>query len=153
MSDELKTEIEFVLSKPVPYAHGGEQVEATSVVLIAPSQKQLQHTAILKQGFFQAINSVSESSNATSQPEKQEEMTGEDLLSMMYMAKDVDMTQILLAARELFKSGVAKLDGVQDLNLPLIEKISADDFEKMVGEYLINFILASALKKLKSLGL
>jgi hypothetical protein len=150
--DDLKTEIEVTFETPVPYTTGGELVEATSVVLIAPSAKHLQYTAILKQGFFQAINSVSESQSKQAEPEKEAEMKGDDLLSMMYMAKDVDITKIHLAARELFKSGVGKLDGVQDLNQPLIDKISADDFEKMVGEYLINFILASALKKLKSIS-
>ena len=154
MSDELISEIEVALTTPVPYkpAGSGEMVDATKVVLTAPSSKQLQYTVILKQGFFQALGSISDNTKPISNDDKQIEMRGEDILSMMFMADNVEMTKIFLAAKELFRSGVAKLDGIQELNQPLIDKISAEDFEKILGEYLVNFILASALKNLNSLG-
>ncbi len=152
---ELKTEHEVVLTSLVKYSHAGESLEATSVLLIAPSANQLKNTVSLKQYFFQAITSMDDGKEGDDKAKakaKDIEMDGGAVMSMMYMSK-IDMNDLFDDAKKLLTSGVAKLDGKEPLTDALIEKISVNDYEKIVGEYLVNFILASALDMMKSLDL
>lgn len=146
---ELLDEIIVELDRPVLYTPKGEgeQVESKTVVLKAPSAKQLQYTSVLKQAFFQALSSLKDESGNVVVEGDESEMNGEAIISMLYMS-NVDFNKIQVASRELFKL-VGSLDGQKDLNDLLINKLGADDFEKMIGEYLVNFTLASALKQIK----
>ena len=71
------------------------------------------------------------------------DFTGEDILSLIY-ASNVDMDKVLLNAKELFTTGVAMVEGVTKLNKLLMDQMTLDDFEKMTGEYIANFIASSA---------
>ena len=149
---ELKSEHEVILTSKVAYHHGGEKKQAVSVLLLAPSYKQIKETVKIKQFFFQAIASMQDAKKELEQDDSPEmEMDGEAVVSMMFMS-DVDMNKVFDEAKKLLTSGVAKIDGVETLNDSMIESLSVDDFEKIVGEYLINFIIASALMKMKSLS-
>jgi hypothetical protein len=154
MSDTVKTSTEVIIDTPVPYAgEEGKQIQCTCIHLYAPSAKQLENVTPMKQLFFQAVGSLKDDDKAKDKPPSQEkvEMSASDVMSMMFMS-EVDMTKFMNHAKALFISGMIKLDGKKDFNEGLIEKLSADDFEKVVGEYLVNFIIASALKKLNSSG-
>ena len=59
------------------------------------------------------------------------------------------MAKILLSAVELFKSGVAYIEGEAKVTRPVLDEMSNDDLEGMLGEYLANFILRSVLNKKK----
>jgi hypothetical protein len=145
----MKDEIEVLLTKKIPYSKGGESLNAESVLLTAPSARDLKETTILKQSFFQAIASLkSQGEESASDIDAQvDDMTGDDVLSMMFMS-NVDMNKFFDSAKSVLKK-CAKLDGVVELNDHLIDELNGDDFEKLVGEFLINFILASTLKKMK----
>jgi len=57
-----------------------------------------------------------------------------------------DMAQLFGVAKKLFFSqGIAMVEGEQRFTGPIYDTMSIDDFEKMLGEYLVNFILQSAL--------
>jgi len=145
----MKTEIEYILTTGIEFHKGGELAVSKNVLLLAPSSKQLKHTVAMKQAFFQAISSFESEKKKESTKTDEFEMSGSDVLSMLYMST-VDMEKFFNSARELFKSGAALLDGKQQFNDLMIDKVSVEDFEGMVGEYLINFIIASALKKMTS---
>ena len=65
------------------------------------------------------------------------------------MSADVDLAKVMLTAQDLIGSGVGLVDGETKLTKHLISQMSFDDVESMLGEYLVNFILVSALKKMK----
>ena len=154
MNDEtngLIDKAEVTLQRPISYDSNGEKVMAQSVMLYAPNSVQLSNSTFMKQKFFQAVSSVKGESKKEDDGKKISDLSGQDILMMMYMS-DVDMVKFMIAAKELLKSGVAKLDDKEKMNATLLEKLSDEDFEKLVGDYLVNFTLASALKKIDSLA-
>lgn len=155
MTDEIKTEFDFKLSKEIEYHHNGETIKGTFIKLYPPSSKQLKQCTALKQSFFQAMGEI-EAQFSGKNPEevqkvkdKDESISGDDVMSILYMSK-VDMFKLLLHAKDLFLCrGVAKIEGEEKLTSPMVDEMSQDDLEKMTGEYLVNFILLSVLKDMK----
>lgn len=147
---DMKKEVSVSLTSVVQYHSGGELKTATMVSLKAPTMKSLKHAAAMKQGFFQAMSAVkSDSVETKTSGDDDGEMNGEAVLALLYMS-DIDIDAFFNAARELMKSGSAKLDDQVDLNDTLLNQLSVEDFEKLVGEFLVNFTLASTLMKMKS---
>lgn len=147
----MNTEFIFELTTPVKYHSGGEEIEGTFITLYAPSYKQMDKCVPLKQAFYRAAASINDDStevvSAPETPSDDAEMTPEGLMGMFYQS-DEDMVKIMLYGVELFKSpGIAKIDGTVNMTHPMIEKMSQDDLENMLGGLLINFILYSALNK------
>lgn len=145
----IKKEIMYALETPLTYAKAGLQVEGSFIALAAPTSKNMTECAFLKQAFFRSLPKT--------KPEDREELssetpeiTGEGVITLITMSKDVDLSGVLLTAKELFTSGVAMVDGEVKLTKPLLDAMSQDDLEAMTGEYMANFILASALRKLKT---
>ena len=71
-------------------------------------------------------------------------MTGAQCIQVLYRSS-VDVTKVFLYAEQLFKSGVALIDGETKLTTPLMEKMSLQDFEGLVGAYIANFIVPSLM--------
>lgn len=133
------------LIKPISYAYKGDQKEGTFVELIAPNYKQLENFLPVKQAFISAVTSIDASKeNVDAAKDKEAELTGEQALTIMMMSS-CDIAKVYLYCEELFKSGAALLEGEQKLTKPLIESMDLEDFEKLVGEYISNFIAASLL--------
>lgn len=151
--DDLKKEVVVTLDQPIMYDYKGEREEATFVTLFPPTSKNLQECAVIKQMFYQAANDFSDGSSNDSDSDSDSadsdsgDLSGDDLMQMFYASK-IDINKLFLNCKELFKSGVAKLDGQQKLTAPLLDQIEIDDFEKIVGDYLVNFTLSSILKKM-----
>lgn len=150
----MNTEFQFELTTPIKYHSGGEEVEGTFITLTAPSYKQMDKCIPLKQAFFRAAASINDSvEEANVEPNAPAEaagMTPEGLIALFYQSEE-DMVKVFLYGVELFKSsGVALVDGSVSMKQLLIEKMSQDDLENMLGRYMINFILASVLSKTES---
>lgn len=138
---------DFPLSKSIKYAHAGEQLDAKFIQFISPSKKQMEHNIALKEAFFKAIKANQDQTNTKDVEDRDpESITGEEVIALLYMTPGVNMFKVLLSAIELFKSGVAKIDGSEKLTQPIIEMISQEDLEGMTGEYIVNFTIASFLK-------
>lgn len=142
-------EFDYPLTTGIDYAKGGEQVEGVFIKLIPPSSKQLTHCAMLKQSFIRAITEQAKDAAESDKSESDVEISGQDIIYLLYGSASVDMGKILLSAIELFKSGVALIDGEVKLTKPLLDEMSNDDLEGMLGEYLANFILKSVLSMKK----
>lgn len=146
MSEENEELFRFTLEKPFKYAtKSGDQAEAGWIELSPPTTRNSRECAALKQAFFRAANEQEGD-------EGKAEVTGDakgpsaiGVITVIAMAKDVDLADTMEVARKLFSSGVAMVEGEVKLTSKLIEFMSQDDFEKMLGEYLVNFTLASAL--------
>lgn len=141
--------IEFahVLKTPVSYHSGGDNKDAEAIILTAPSNKQRKPAAKLKQFFFQAINSLDADEEAVkaakeAKADEQKKAKGSDLVSLLVMS-DVDYVEVHDAFEKLMTSGCAKLDGDVDLNSMTYEKLSFEDTEAMLGDYLANFLIPS----------
>ncbi len=150
-ADKLVEKVEVVLKRPIPYATGGETVNATMVMLYAPSSVLLENSTFLKQSFFQAVASIKGDAKKDEDEKKDiKKLKGSDILMMMHMS-EVDMVKVMRSAKHLLQSGVAKLDDKEKMNPTLLEALCEEDFDALVGEYLVNFTLASALRMIDSL--
>lgn len=147
MTAKLPSEFVFELDEPLEYAYKGDPAEATFITLLAPTSKQMDHCAFLKQAFFRAIPRDIEEKDE--EEDKSDPVTGAGIMQLILMSRDVDFGPVLITGRELLTSGVALIEGETKLNKPLAEKLGMDVLEKMVGEYMANFILASELQKMK----
>ena len=55
------------------------------------------------------------------------------------------MTGVFINASLLFKSGAALVDGEGTLTTPLMEKMTVEDFEGLVGAYIAAFTAPSLM--------
>lgn len=135
------------LKDPFSYASKGSTVEAKFITLTAPTFKQLDKVAPIKQAFMSAIAEVTEGADteaAEADDTTDEGIDGAQVLQVMYRASE-KMTTVLLHAEQLFKSGAAMVDGEEKLTSELMGKMSFDDFEGLVGAYIANFIAPSLM--------
>lgn len=145
---EKKTEIDYHLLTPFTYAHGGGTHEASFIRLLAPTSKVARECAYLKQAFFR---SVPKDADAGDKAEAAELPSGEDVMMVLAMSKDVELPDVLDVARKLFTAPkIAMVDGEAKLTNHLIDTMDQDDFERMLGEYLVGFTLASQLAKMST---
>ena len=143
-------EFDFPLTSKLEYGHDGNTEVATLIKLTSPTSKNMTHCAILKQAFFRSVADLKNDNTDLNEATDSEDIDGASLIQIMYMSKGVEMASVLVTARELFTSGVATVDGTVKLTKPLIDSMSQDDLEGMLGEYLANFTLSSVLSKMKS---
>jgi hypothetical protein len=142
------TEITHDLIKSFKYTpkNAGEEIDASFVTLKEPNVNQLSSCAVLKQAFMRVI--AKESGDAEETPEadtSSDDIPMETRIINALYASDVDMTVVLLTAKELFKE-VALVDGEKKVTVPMLNSMSIDDIEVMTGKYMANFILVSVLK-------
>lgn len=141
------TDVIYTLKHPFQYTSGGDVVDASFITITAPNYKQLQHAVPIKQAFAVAISEISVSDAdrekaAAESKEDGEQIKPEQAMQLIY-ASSRDANKTLLYAAELFKSGAALIDGETKITAPLLEKMSGEDFEGLVGAYLVNFIVPS----------
>ena len=140
--------ITYTLQAPVQYAHKGELVTGTFVELAPPTSRNMNECAQLKQAFFRALPKTG-AVDVDAEEGKDAELTGDAIMTLITMSPDVELASVLVTGRELLTSGVALVEGEEKLTKPILDSMSADDLEGMIGEYMVNFILASALRRMK----
>ena len=138
-------EIRFTLTTPVKFTHQGEDTDGNFITLKEPSLNLLIKLSIYKSAFYSAAARTADSDDEVTSNKEKEAVTGEQIMSLLYM-ECRNMPELLKQAQSLFVTqGVASVEGVVDMTTPILKMMSIDDFERMLGEYLVNFILASAL--------
>lgn len=149
MSHEIKEEHEYHLLSKFKYADGGNQHEALLIKLLPPTSRNSRECAALKQAFFRAVDRGDAAAGGESGDSDLGDISGQDVIMTMAMSKNVDLPDVMDVAIKLFTSGVALVDGETKLTKHLVGDMSQDDLEGMLGEYLVNFTLASSLAQMK----
>ena len=143
----------FMLENPVMYgSKSGDRVEAEFIELRPPTTKNSRECAYLKQAFFRAASDQSDGSDSDQSAEVQgteEGPSAEGIMAVISMSQSVDLPDLIDVAKKLFSSGVAYLDGEMKLTSHVIGEMDEGDFEKMLGEYLANFTVASVIGLMK----
>jgi hypothetical protein len=147
MSDEgeIKTEFRHDLGSKFTYSSKGSLVEATFIILSAPSTKYSKECSALKQAFFRALPP----GDAEVEPDAKDP-TGMEVMILLAISTKVELPEVIEIGKKLLSSGLAQVDGEAKLTMHLIELMRADEFDEMLGEYIVNFIIASSLAKMKS---
>ncbi len=146
--DNILTKFEHELITQFDVMIAGQLEPAITIILNAPSSKNLIECSMLKQAFFRSLpdsDKVDVDTDATI-----EDMAGEDIILLLSMSKVVELSDVLIVAKKLFSApGIGIINKDTKLSSAIIDQISINDLEIMLGEYLVNFILASALKRMK----
>ena len=103
----------------------------------------MQHHLPIKQAFTRAALAAAENGEEVEQQSNNETgglKSGEALL--LLTMSDEPLNDVFDNAVKLFKT-LARVDGVELLTDGMLQKMSADDFENLVGEYIANFIAPS----------
>ncbi len=150
--DERKTDHDYYLLVPLSYSSGdGSQYNATFIRLFAPSSKVSKECSALKQAFIRAVPKEASKNAAPTAENSAASLTGSDVIEILAMSTDVDLPDVLEVGRRLFLApGIAKVEGETKLTNTLLGRLDQEDFENMLGEYLVNFTLASTLSKTKT---
>jgi len=149
MSDtELKTEFKYVLKTQFSYSKEGQVLEAQFIALTAPTSRTTNECAALKQAFFRAMGEQEGGDADKVDPDFN--IQGSDVMTLIAMAKDVNLPEVLNIGKKLFQQpGIALIDGETKFGNELMNRMSVDDLEDMLGDYLVNFILAASLQRLR----
>jgi hypothetical protein len=138
----MKT-FDFTLSDSIKYQTGGETTEGSMLELTAPSVNNRKRVAKLKQGFMRVVNDLQNDKTVKSEDKKGEaEIKPEEILVLLQMGS-IEYDEYMDIFVNLLTAGVCKIDGKEPLNTLRADSISFDDMERLMGEYLVNFILGS----------
>jgi hypothetical protein len=150
-------EFQYPLLKPFNIAKTGDEVEATFIRFHAPTSKVIKQCAALKQAFFRAMQEQQDKPSSAVPDvvdQKQPEIFGHDVMNVIAISTQVDLTEVMEIAKQLFQApNIALVEGEHKFGSAVIDRMSAEDLECALGEYLVNFILASALMRLKEKSL
>jgi hypothetical protein len=137
----------YELKNPFEYALKGDTQTASFITMTAPGYKQVVNFTPIKQAFMSAISEVTEDLDGK-QPEEAREaegsVTGPQVMQLMYRWSG-DMNKIFIHAAELFKSGVALIDGETVMKTATLDKMTMTDVEGLLGDYIANFIAPSLM--------
>ena len=145
MSD-LKTEIQYDLENKFMYSSKGEQVEAQFITLTAPTSKHSHECAALKQAFFRALPRDQESDENV----EAKDVSGTEVIILLAISTNVELPDVIEIGKKLLSSGVAMIDGEVKLTMNVINNMYASEFEIILGDYIVNFIIASSLASMKN---
>ena len=151
MEDHLEPiELTYQLTTPVRYARDGGMHEGEFLLLGAPSSRHRKWCAPLKQAFMQAILQHSEGRDpeAAEGAKQAEDFSAQEIMAFL-AGSAVDYSEVLNAAGQLLcQKGICRVDGEVNMTPALLDELSMDDLEEVVGTYLRGFTLRSALKSL-----
>lgn len=131
--------------------------EAQFIEMNAPSGRHARQVASLRQAIIKSIVEENakevEAANGVVTPapepkettgdEDQTTSDGMDVINMMARSS-VDLASVYKVARELFVlKGILKVDGDIQMTQTLLDNLTAQDFETLVGAYIANFTLPS----------
>lgn len=147
--ENVKTEFEYELTTQFDVMVKGQPEPAISITLKAPSSKNLNECSMLKQAFFRSLPKGEEVQSDTVDA-KIDDMEGADIIILLSMSTEIELGEALTVAKKLFSStGIGFVNGDTKLTHDLINMASIDDLEGMLGDYLVNFILAFSLNRMK----
>lgn len=149
--NERKTEHDFYLCVPLSYSSGSSQHDATFIRLFAPSSRVSRECSALKQAFLRAVpKEVSAAAAEAGTSDSADDLDGSDVIQILALSTVVDLPDVLEVGRRLLLApNIAKVEGEVKLTNALMERLDQEDFENMLGEYMVNFTLASTLSKTK----
>lgn len=156
----MESEFDYGLKTPFEYAKGGENIPASFITLNEPGAPHIAEVGMIRQWIQQAMQhaedavseeakeqirddqkAADEEAKKTGLPPKTEPIDGPTILAL-FAASDVPLHRVYQTATELLKGkGIALLDGEQAMVPSLWKKLTAQDLEAMIGDYIATFLL------------
>ncbi len=142
----------FELKNPVKYSGGGVDLNASFITLKEPSIDQLDHVAFFQKAVLRCIKSMNNNEESNPSTESSGDNSAEKITAhqvLMILTQEYpDMNQLFNTAKKLFYCvGIASVEGEVDFTNAIYKTMSISDFQNMMCEYLVNFILPSVLNQ------
>ena len=144
----MKT-FDFTLSEPIKYQKDGANTEASMLELTSPAVNNRKKVARMKQGFMRVIGELPESAKLEAkesadkkEDDEKEKTNPREILSLLQMGS-IDYADYVDIFVSLLTSGICKVEGETPITAHMLDKVSFEDIEKLMGEYFVNFILTS----------
>lgn len=147
----LKREAEIKLDSKIEYHSGGGTDVSDRLVIYPPAMKHLAEISKIKGIFFEALKN-SQNSNSrddrddSKQSESSLEIDADAANGIVYMYNAEKIADYLAAFKNILTNGCCKIDGKEDLASFILNKIPLSDFERICGEYFVNFLMPSLMK-------
>lgn len=137
----------FKLEDPVEYSSGGNMVEGNEIVFSAPKPNQRRKTTKLKQAFFRALPKEGEED-----PDKKKDedtvIRGAEVLYIIAQSDIADYPDFIETGRTLICDDVGKIDDIGVFNVTVADRLPIEVLEEIIGEYVANFIVRSAIRSI-----
>jgi len=150
-----KTKFEFKLTTPFKFSSGGTVHEAERLLLKEASNSN-ENFARMQQAFIRAIfgnakkskQAIEDSQQAAPEATEGEkpEMDGEAMY-LLLLASDIDIIEFKKYFRAMLMDKEDPLCIIEDMETMKYEtyaKMSRQDTDRLIGEYIANFIMASS---------
>lgn len=150
----LKKEFDYKLLEGFEFQNlKSQKIEtANTLTLIAPSIENDLQRITLQHSLMRAISDVQSKTNQNQIDTKtpQEALSGEMIFMLISMSSLTvkEKKECYDAFIELITNGLCKVNGVVSLTYDLFRKISPDDIDCMMGEYIANFLIPSGMKQM-----
>lgn len=163
---EIVGPVNFKLSRPIQYVHPQDGQKSASFILMnEPTYKSYKIAETLKERFVIASSEQTEKSLALkeqikahkeekkqqqsdqgSEENEDEKMKPHEVMAVIESSNKVNAVEVANLFAKLLKSdNLFLLDGQQPMTDMLINEISFSDFNRMLGEYYLNFLVQSLL--------
>ena len=142
-------EFQFICEDEISYFLSGAEVKTTNLTLRAPSGMS-QNAPLLSQDIMVAIKMSVDGMRPQEKAESQQSITDDkvseikakDILALIYSSKVIDMIKFRdLFIRLLLEKNICLLDGQVPITRSHFEFISYKEFNRLVGEYISNFLI------------
>jgi hypothetical protein len=142
-------EFQFICEDEISYFLSGAEVKTTNLTLRAPSGMS-QNAPLLSQDIMVAIKMSVDGMRPQEKAESQQSITDDkvseikakDILALIYSSKVIDMIKFRdLFIRLLLEKNICLLDGQVPITRAHFEFISYKEFNRLVGEYISNFLI------------
>ena len=147
----LKKEFEYKLIEGFDFQNTKAQKleTAQTLTMIAPSMNNRSYRTILQQSLMRAISDLQSRQNLNQSEEKQSQdaLTGAMIFSIL-STSSINLEDCYNAFEKLLIGGLCKINSSVNLTADLFKKISLDDIECMLGEYIANFLIPSGMKQI-----
>lgn len=149
-----KSEFEYTLKSHLKYADisTGQMSVTDKLVLLAPSKRHGNLVSKFRQKLILAITKHTENKkpskkNSSDSEEQIEGSEGEKFVKFLYTLSDIDMSEMFDIFGTLLVSGICLIPPVSNtrkilLTESLCNDLSINDFESMMGDYILNFFLS-----------
>lgn len=145
MSKKLSNSVfEFKLKNPISYQTPEGMSETKVLILNAPSTENKKYVFKLQQNFLRALRSMSSMASGNKESKEESEITGQDVLSILLMS-DIEFEVVADQFAKILPY-VCKVDSDVKMTSTLVDRISIEDFQGLLGEYMANFIIPSWTK-------
>jgi hypothetical protein len=151
---------QFKLSSKLQYQHNGDFADCEHLDIFAPTRSQFSEVIKLKQGYFKAqgevaarymplMKNIEEIKSQLKKEDEQEQQSidaqAKQIIEAIYTS-DIDIEEYFKQFKLLCVKGAVKTPLGTAITELLLDKLSINDLERLLGEYLAFFIVGSTAK-------